>query len=55
MLFRKGQHMFATVDSEEARQKGRDYIKRMGLISENAKMGPKDGFLIVILKEDVEL
>lgn len=52
--YEKNQVMFATVECEEAIQEARDYILKMELTAENAKIVKKDGMVLVVLKEDLK-
>ncbi len=47
-----GTVIFGTVDDEQGVQEARDYITRMKLTAENAKLYRNDGFVMVKLKED---
>lgn len=54
MKYEKNQVMFATMECEEAVQEARDYILKMQLTAENAKIVKKDGMILVVLKEDLK-
>lgn len=47
--------LFATQDCTMARIEAREYITKMGLTQDNAKMVARDRQMLVILKEDTEL